>query len=202
MWTLEATSNCYGKSNQYVARITGRHSKWTFEREFIGRKSGRQNDTTSADVDEDGLYEVCHVDKRGTKDSSYYVILDCPTLEILPGKEGTLRKMPVAKEDAMAIAKAFDAGRRMDQIVSISVEPSAQTGQPRYVYELLSAGEAKKAQAAATIESATEACWQAIQALPAPQAKKVLAALKARLAPPKAEPAAQTQTTESADGSA
>lgn len=36
---LHAKSDHYSNNKQYIARITGRNSKYTFEREFIGRKS-------------------------------------------------------------------------------------------------------------------------------------------------------------------
>ncbi len=60
MITLSASAD-FGKTGQYVARIVGRDSKFTFNREFIGRKFGKRNETSQADVDDPGLYECCDV---------------------------------------------------------------------------------------------------------------------------------------------
>lgn len=45
----------YG-GKQFIARVTGRHPKFTFAYEFIGRKGGKRNEDCEADVDEPGLY--------------------------------------------------------------------------------------------------------------------------------------------------
>ncbi len=39
--TLTVESNCHGNDKQYLARLTGRDSKFTFRREFLRRKYGR-----------------------------------------------------------------------------------------------------------------------------------------------------------------
>jgi hypothetical protein len=67
MIELKAQSSAYGNNHQYCARITGRHPKFTFEREFIG--------FTCAYVDTPGLFVECDIDKKGRKDETYYVVL-------------------------------------------------------------------------------------------------------------------------------
>lgn len=171
----------YGLSGQYIARIIGRDSKFTFQREFIGRKYGKRNEGSEADVDESGLYELCDVTKKRGKVQRYRVVLELPS--------GELAKLVASKEDAMAIAKALDAGRAFGDIVRYC-EGVDDAGNDVPAYEILSAKQAEKAQSAATVDSAIATCWAAIEALPAKDAKKVLAALRAKLAPaPAPEPA-------------
>lgn len=62
----------------------------------------------------------------------------------------------------------------------------------KLTYSILKAGEVKKAAAAATLETAVAAIVAALQALPAPDQKKALAAAKAQLFP-KPEAAAASE---------
>lgn len=248
MITLTASA-AYGQTGQYVARITGRDSKFTFAREFIGRKSNRD---TSADVDEPGLYEVCDIDKKGRKESTFKLVL--------PNGD-KLATLGTDKEDAMKIAKEM-ASRSFAEIVVLlpscraireqnltavdlrkianrlgyladqepaaaqlgwQVEPHQTTlgalfgreaanpptcGELRQLvtnfiarlqteidtavaagkrltaeYQILSPVAAAKAAQGQTIQSAIDACWTAIQALPTKDAKKVIKELNARLKP-------------------
>lgn len=93
---LSATARYRSEGKQFVARITGRHPKFTFEREFIGRKSGRRGEDTNAKVDEPGLYQTRDIDSKGRADDTFVLIwLDA----------GSLRERTIDEEDAMAIAK-------------------------------------------------------------------------------------------------
>lgn len=108
MISLTASAD-YGLSGQYIARITGRHPKFTFDREFIGRKGGKRNEVTEADVDDPGLYECCDIDKKHGKDSRFMLVLEVGD---------TLVEFKCDKEDAMIVAKALDAGRPLNEIAS------------------------------------------------------------------------------------
>lgn len=161
----------YGLSGQYVARLRGRHSKFTFEREFLGRKSGKRNEFTQVEIDEPGLYEECDVGKRG-KSSTYYAMV--------PGRtEGGFFAQPIPSASAMALAKLLDAGHAWSELARVHETDDA-------VVLTLTPAAAKRAAAAHTLESAIETCWAALQALPEKEAKKVLSALKLRVSPPKA----------------
>jgi hypothetical protein len=188
--TISSQSKSYGNTKNYVARLTGRHSSMTFAREFMGKE---------ALIDEAGLFEECDIDKRGNKDQTYVLVLPLP--EPVGGED--LRRFSADKEDAMKIARRLDEGETLDQIVvAVPRENREQylaenPGRHGYVYRIQTKGEAKKATAAATITSATQDCWKVLSLLPEREAKKVLAALKARVSPPKAPafpetPAAQT----------
>lgn len=107
MITLSASSD-YGLSGQYIARITGRNTKYTFEREFIGRKCGKRNEMTEADVDDPGLYECCDIGRKKGKESRFVLVLEV---------EDELYKFTCDKSDAMTIAKELDSGRELDEIV-------------------------------------------------------------------------------------
>jgi len=169
-----SASSKFGHSGQYIARITGRHKQYTFEREFIGRKGGKRNEETTADVDDPGLYECCDVDKHG-KESRYYLVLEA---------EGNLIKLRSDKEDAMTIGKAMEAGRSLQEIVVVG-----KNDDNTFYYEIVSAKEAEKRQTAQTLDTAIEQCWAILQPLPLKEAKKVLAALKIKLTPATTDPA-------------
>ena len=76
----------------------------------------------------------------------------------------------------MRIAKALDAGRRFAEVVEGDADG----------WSYVTPRQAEQKAAAQTIDTATEACWAALQALPEAQAKKVLAALRQRVSPPRA----------------
>lgn len=97
-----------GRSGQYIARITGRDQKYQFQREFVGRKGGRRNEVSEHETDEPGLYECCDATKRG-KDSRFYAAVEVA---------GTLRAFRLDKAEALAVAKALDAGGAVGDLVT------------------------------------------------------------------------------------
>lgn len=176
----------YGQTGQYVARLTGRAPRVSFSREFLGRKSGKRNDITTALIDDPGLYEVVWCKRKG-KERAYWLVVE---------HDGELRQLRSDEEDCLAIAKRFDGGEFLEQILAIEVvdvEPELLAKYPdsaktKLVYVIRNKAEAKKAVASATIDTAVAAIVNALDALPAAQQKQALAAAKARLFP-KAEPA-------------
>lgn len=158
MVTLTAEA-AYGLTGQYVARLTGREPKFTFAREFLGRKEGKRYERTAAEVDIAGLYETCDITKSG-KASRFWWLADGGLVE-------------VRRADAMTIARAMDTGRLAEQIVSVGDG----------TYHLLSPAAARRRDAAATARAATEAVWSVIEALPAQVARRVLRDVARRLAP-------------------
>lgn len=103
--TIQLTANAaYGHGGeQYIARITGRDSKFTFAREFVGRKSGKRGDHAEYDTDEPGLYLECDVDKNGDKDETYYLVYSLEGVGLT-----TIRP---TKEEMMDLARRLDAGQ-------------------------------------------------------------------------------------------
>ncbi len=91
------------ENKQFVARITGRHPKWTFDREFIGTKTGKRKDGTTAKVDDPGLYQERNIDNKGRATNRYYAVWS------LGGKE--LDYAPISEDEAMGLAKDLDSGR-------------------------------------------------------------------------------------------
>jgi hypothetical protein len=187
MITITASSNVFGESKQYIARITGRDPKFQLRREFVGRKTGKRNDTTEYSTDETGIYEDCDIDKKGRKDIGYWLVANAPAT-------GELIKTRANLEDVLAPAKRLDAGERLEDMIALT--PRTDTADPtKWTYSVRSQAEAKAAITGQTIETATEQCWQILQALPEREAKKVIAALKLRVSPPKpaaAPPIAET----------
>jgi hypothetical protein len=180
MITLTAVSKSYGNNGHYIARVTGRNSKYTFEREFIGRMDGREK---HAYIDEPGLYEICDIDKKGRKDQNYRIIVPDPSGELICLRPyGDNLDGVGAMEIATEVAKRIEAGEQIAGMIQLEKKPDSED----WGYRLLSKAAAKKAHVSATIDSAIEACWEVLQALPEKEAKKALAALKARVSPPKA----------------
>lgn len=100
--SLSATASYGFGGKQYIARITGRDAKFTFAREFVGRKGGTRNESAEYDTDEPGLYMSCDIDKRGNKNETYYIVYD------LPGYG--LTSVYPTKTDMMSLAKRLDSG--------------------------------------------------------------------------------------------
>lgn len=179
MVTITASSNVFGESKQYLAHITGRDPKFQLRREFVGRKTGKRNDVTEYSTDEIGIYEDCDIDKKGRKDIGYWLVVNHPA--------GVLIKVRANLEDVLVLAKRMDAGERLEDMITLAPRSDDAT---KWAYDVRSKTEVKAAITGQTIETATEQCWQILQALPEREAKKVLAALKLRVSPPK--PAAPT----------
>lgn len=100
--TLTASARYGYGGKQYIARITGRDSKFTFAREFVGAKSGKRREDAEYMTDEPGLYMTCDIDSKGRKDETYYVV------EVEAG--GGLKKLTCDKEKAMLVARLLDDG--------------------------------------------------------------------------------------------
>lgn len=169
MITLTAKSETHDQSGQYVARLVGRHPKYTFERLFVGRKTGRRDESTEADVDEPGLYEIADIDRRGRKVPRYAVV-------VLDGT--SLREVEVAKGDAMTVARGLDADIPLGSIVRLGDAGEIQVFGP-----VAAKREQRKADIAVTVDQAAAACWDVLQALPTREAKRVVADLRKRLTP-------------------
>jgi hypothetical protein len=160
--TLSASAD-YGHTGQYVARLTGRDSKFTFEREFIGTKYGKRNEGTSAEVDDPGVYEMRDVTRKGKIDK-YRIVVEL---------DGELHKLVSDKEDAMAICKQIDAGRPFADIVRAS-----RNDENAVVYEILTAKQAEQAAAASVVDQ----CVALLAPLDDKAQKAALTALRAKLA--------------------
>lgn len=95
--TLRADARYGFGGKQYVARITGRDAKFTFQREFLGRKEGKRGERTEVLVDDPGLYEARDIDSKGRTDDRY-IIFD--------GEH----EVTISREDAMALARQIGEG--------------------------------------------------------------------------------------------
>lgn len=102
--TVELTAEAkYGyEGKQFVARITGRDAKFTFARQFLGRKGGKRGESTSVDVDETGLYVTRDIDRKGNADETFWLVYAV-------GSE--LYFLTVEATEAMGLAKALDVSR-------------------------------------------------------------------------------------------
>lgn len=176
MITLRASENYNsrfappGAKKAYIARITGRDSKMTFAREFLGKES--------VDVDTPGLYETRSVDKKGRPEDPDYILI-CEV------NGETRSNRTVTKEDAMKIAKALDQGRTIDAIVEMTVGPVPEGKQfGATSYSLITSRQAETSKVAQTIDTAVDGCWRILQVLPPKEAKKVLSQLRVRVSPP------------------
>lgn len=107
--TLRANSD-YGQNGQFVARITGRHPKFTFAYDFLGRRAGKRGDVTEATIDDPGLYVERDVSRKRGKDDSFYVVAMLPT---------GLRKIPCTTDEMMGFARRIEEG---ESITVIGIE--------------------------------------------------------------------------------
>lgn len=173
MITLNASSDFNTAGKQYIARIKGRDSKFTFDREFIGKRSGKRNDFTSADVDDPGLYELRDTTRKGTSDKYRLIVAQGDELVVYR----------CSKEEAMKIARLLDEGVSAHDLPSrLTLPDDRESGDIGFV----TAAQAERAVVAQTIDSVVAACWAAIEPLPEKERKRVLAELRARVNPPKA----------------
>lgn len=173
--TLSASAD-FGHTGQYVARLKGRNSKFTFEREFIGSKYGKRNEGTSADVDDPGVYEMRDVTRKGKVDK-YRLVVEL---------DDELHKIVSDKEDAMTVCKQLDAGRAFADIVRAS-----RDGEGKVVYEILTAKQA----AQAALGDVAEQVVALLRPLDEKAQKATLKRVRELLAPPAAPEAAAPEAT-------
>lgn len=190
--TLRAESRCYGKTGQYIARILGLDSKFTFSlsREFIGAKSDRYS---SADVDAAGVYEICDLDEKGNNEQVYRLVIETPDglveLRASTGHADTTAETTVnGKAQVIQIAKRMDAHDEFAHIVEpvkigdewryrLRTKAKARKFVDAQLIELIKAIRAQR------IEPAIANCWQVLQSLPQHEATAVLTVLRALVSP-------------------
>lgn len=107
--SLKAEAGYSNSGKQFIARITGRDSKFTFRREFLGKKSGKRGDFTTAIVDEPGLYQTRDIDNKGRTDDSFVVIWRRP--------DGGLCDTPCSETEAMQIARQLHDGGDVESVL-------------------------------------------------------------------------------------
>lgn len=131
---LRSDSDRGKEDKHFVARIVGRHPRYTFEREFVGKREGKRGESKLALVDSPGLYQVRDAWKRRDEDS-YYVIYEF---------DGDLHKIAVDVDQAMDLARESriptewsNVGRKLrldlhlEQLDTIQSKDSSETIQVR-----------------------------------------------------------------------
>lgn len=108
---LKAEASWGNEGKQYIARIRGRSSKFTFDREFIGAKTGKRHEYSSIYVDDSGLYETCSIDRKGRKDRTFWVVLEY---------ESNVRGGVVTEQEAMIVARGIGACTPMSDLVDVT----------------------------------------------------------------------------------
>ncbi len=155
----------------YVARITGRAAgTLKYQREFLGQ-------AVAILQGDEGLYEKQRGDKKGGCTRWYHVVLSHPEHGLIISVD--------CEDELPKIAKLLDDGITIQDAVEVDdLRPSEKIeGRMVFTARARSTAQAKQALKSATIDSATEHCWEALGLLPETGQKKVLAALKARMAP-------------------
>lgn len=166
----------------YVARITGRVAgPMKYGREFLG------SEATLLEGDE-GLFERQNGDKKGGCTRYYHVILSHPDYGLIMSAD--------CEAELPKIAKLLDDGVSIEGAVEVTdLRPSSKVaGRMAFTAVARSKTAAAKASVGQTIDSAVEACWAAMCNLPEREAKLVLAALKAKVSPPKPVVTAEAAT--------
>lgn len=103
--TLNAAARFGYGGKQFVARITGRHPKFTFAYDFMGKKEGKRGESTNVMIDDPGIYITRDVDSKGRADDSFALVY---------AVDGELRMLWIAREFAMKLGKALDSGAPPD----------------------------------------------------------------------------------------
>ena len=164
----------------YVAKITGRAAGAVkYAREFFGEEAAILEG-------DDGLYERQIGEKKGGYTRYYHVLLTHPEHGLICSTD--------CESSVPQIAKLLDAGVAIADAVEVSNLRPSERVEGRMVFDATprTAGAAKRAAKSATIESAIESCMEVLSLLPEAEAKKVLAALRKRVSPSKAEQVAAT----------
>lgn len=108
--TLTATARYGYGGKQYIALLTGRDPKFTFKREFVGRKEGKRRETATYTTDQPGLYMTCDLDSKGRKDETYWLL----------EKVGrNLEDHTCSLEKAMEIASWLDKDISFEEAVAV-----------------------------------------------------------------------------------
>jgi hypothetical protein len=122
---------------QFIARIVGRDPKFTFDREFLGKKIGKRGEDTTVTVDEPGLYQERDIDSKGRHTDTYYVVFTDPAVGV--------DYIDVSHDDAMKLAKLstseIDAeGQRLEAARLERVNAEAAAKDPEELIESKVAG--------------------------------------------------------------
>ena len=144
--TFTATSQ-YGQSGQYVAQLTGRAPRVRFQREFLGRKTGKRGDETRATIEGPGLYTIVHKTRKGPDENFRAVMLRPAGMDDEKLKSDDyvrsftedLISIVLSEDEALALAKALDEGKTMDdfeivetpsgmevRVAEVPVDPAAK----------------------------------------------------------------------------
>ena len=162
----------------YVAKIKGTAAgALRFDREFFGEKCI----VTEGD---EGLYERQRGDKKGGFTRWYPVILS-------HAEHGLIIDGDCDEVEVRKVAKLLDQGIDIADAVELTDlrESENNPGNWLFTAKARTSRQATKAKKSATIGSAIEECWSVLLLLPEAEQKKVLAALKKRVSPPKEAPA-------------
>jgi hypothetical protein len=181
MITLRASCFQYDGKGQFIARIHGRDSKFVFDREFIGRKEGRRGITTTADVDDPGLYELREISKKGDKLEKYKLVVEYDDELYALRAMGDSLDESDGKEAAMKIAKYLEKGCRFDDIVQVEAHGKTEDGRLLLYYRIRDINEQKKADKIHSIEQAEQECWSSLKDLSLEQSWEVTKKLRERI---------------------
>lgn len=181
MIRLIASCFQHNGKGQFIARIHGRDSKFVFNREFIGGKEGRRGETTTADVDDTGLYELREIGKKGDKLEKYRLVVE------YDGELYSLRAMGDSlderdgKEAAMKIAKYLDNGYHFDDIIQVDKYSETEDDKLLLYYRIRDVNEQNEANKTHSIDRAEQECWSSLQGLSLEQSQEVIEKLRERI---------------------
>lgn len=160
MITLTATSH-NPKFKQYIARLTGRSKKFTYKREFVGRRIGAEQRITEADIDERGLYEICNVTEEGARLWTRYVVLEHDFIVV---------KLPCSRQHCLYITRQLELGLDINQVCKTNGK----------TLKVLFAKDRKVADKSYKLETVIETCWATLQTLPDREFNFVIRMLKSK----------------------
>lgn len=186
--TLTASAAYGYGGKQFVARITGRHPKFVFEREFLGRKEGKRGEVSSVVVDDPGLYQERDIDRKAGTCDTYVVVFRVPStsevdyITVSLSEAMDLAKLTTAEIEASGLRREIerlekvqaDAAKKdhAEEIEAKASYPGGVTEGTRYPRHVIMAGRAARirqlrgeSEAVAAPASARDEAIAAVRAL-------------------------------------
>ena len=108
--TLRATAPPQYGGKEYIARLTGRHKRFVFQRDFLGTKTGVRKEIVEHMTDEPGLYICTSIAEDGFKEETFVLVETNKA-------DGGLKSRPISKEEALLLCRILDKDYTFEKAV-------------------------------------------------------------------------------------
>lgn len=175
---LYARSYKLHQNNQYIAKITGRHERYTFERELCGNAVLNR---TEAIIDKPGLYEIANINREGVRSSVYRLIVpqaDGDGLILLHVGGDYLGPHDTDAESiACLLARRMDGGQRLSDMIQL------EDTEDGWGYRIAPPLPVEKETKMRTRQQAADECVRILQAFSLKDVRLILKEIREQLFP-------------------